>query len=67
MIESVTQKVFQKGHMIGVEEGREAGMEEGKMLEARNIAQNLIKLGMEDEFIRKATGLALEEIQKLKN
>jgi len=70
MIESVTQKISKKWYTIGVEEGiekgKEEGIEQGKLEEARNIARNLIKLGLEDEYIEKATGLSVEEIIKLK-
>lgn len=62
MIESVTQKISKKWHQIGIEEGAE----QGKIEEARNIARNLIMLGMEDEFIKKATGLSGDEIRRLK-
>ncbi len=82
MIESVTQKISRKWHQIGIEEGIERGIEQGmergmeqgiergieqgKIEEARNIARNLIMLGMEDEFIKKATGLSGDEIRRLK-
>ena len=70
MIESVTQKISRKWHQIGIEEGMEQGIaegvEQGKIEEARNIARNLIMLGMEDEFIKKATGLSGDEIRRLK-
>jgi predicted transposase/invertase (TIGR01784 family) len=82
MIESVTQKISRKWHQIGIEEGiergiergieqgmergMERGVEQGKIEEARNIARNLIMLGMEDEFIKKATGLSGDEIRRLK-
>jgi len=78
MIESVTQKISRKWHQTGIEEGIERGIEQGmeqgiergveqgKIEEARNIARNLIMLGMEDEFIKKATGLSGDEIRRLK-
>jgi predicted transposase YdaD len=78
MIESVTQKISRKWHQIGIEEGKlegrlegkvegiAEGVEQGKIEEARNIARNLIMLGMEDEFIKKATGLSGDEIRRLK-
>ena len=51
---------------IGIEQGIERGVDQGKIEKARNIARNLIMLGMEDEFIKKATGLSGDEIRRLK-
>lgn len=46
-------------------EGREEGLEEGRMLEQKEIAINLLKLNTSIEFISKATSLSIEEIQAL--
>jgi len=47
--------------------GKRKGMEEGIRIERVNIANNLINLGMNDEFVSTATDLTPEEIQKLRN
>ncbi|EHQ90635.1 Rpn family recombination-promoting nuclease/putative transposase [Desulfosporosinus youngiae] len=47
----------------GMERGLEEGMEKGKL----EVAENLLRLGMEVDMIIKATGLAEDEIRKLMN
>jgi predicted transposase/invertase (TIGR01784 family) len=46
----------------GMEKGIQQGIKEGVL----KIAQNLIKSGLENEFISNATGLSLDEINKIK-
>lgn len=48
------------------EEGRQEGLEEGKLKTQIEIAQNLISAGSDDNLIARATGLSIEEIQKLR-
>ena len=48
------------------EEGREEGLEEGKIAEKIQIAKSAIAEGLPDEIIIRLTGLALEDIQKLR-
>ena len=45
----------------------QAAMREGIEIERVAIAHNLINLGMDNDFISKATGLSSKEIQKLRN
>ena len=40
--------------------------EEGEVKAKRETAKNMLELGAEVEFISKATGLSVEEIEKLK-
>jgi predicted transposase/invertase (TIGR01784 family) len=47
--------------------GLHAARGEGIEIGVRKTALNLINLGMDDEFISKATNLPLKEIQKLRN
>ena len=60
-----------KGREEGREEGRKEGIEIGERkgieIEGVTIAHNLINLGMDNDFISKATGLSSKEIQKLRN
>jgi len=44
------------------EEGRGEGREEREI----EIAENLINLGLENNLITKATGLSIEEIEKIR-
>ncbi len=46
-------------------EGRAEGLEQGRMEERLSTARNLKKLGIAPDTIAQATGLSLEEIEKL--
>ena len=46
-------------------EGRAEGLEQGRMEERLSTARNLKKLGIAPDTIVQATGLRLEEIEKL--
>ena len=46
-------------------EGRAEGLEQGRMEERLSTARNLKKLGIAPDTIAQATGLGLEEIEKL--
>ena len=48
------------------EEGLEEGMKKGREEEREGFVKNLLSLGMDDEFIKKATGLDQSIIDKLK-
>ena len=45
----------------GLEQGREQGLEQGK----QEVAKNLKAMGLSSDNIMKATGLSIEEIEKL--
>jgi predicted transposase/invertase (TIGR01784 family) len=47
------------------EEGRNAGLEEGRMTRGEEIARNALAEGASIEFVQKITGLSCEEIKKL--
>ena len=49
-----------------MQEAKEEGVEEGKKQERETVAKNLLSLGMDNEFVIKATGLDKPEIEKLK-
>ena len=53
------------GKQMGIEEGKQMGIEEGKQHERLKNAANMKKLGIAPELIAQATGLPLEEIEKL--
>ena len=48
-------------------EGREEGKEEGRELERKEFVKNLLSLGMDDDFIIKATGLDMAVLERIKN
>ena len=60
---------MRKGKMEGLEEGKKQGLEEGKIQGARenaiSIARNLKRLGLPDNEIAQATGLPIEEVEKV--
>ena len=56
------QKGIQKGREEGIQRGIQKGMEKTK----KEIALNLIKVGLNNETISKATSLSTEQIQKLR-
>lgn len=47
-------------------EQREEGREEGRNEEKRETSSNLIKMGMQTDFIAKATGLSDSEIEEVR-
>ena len=49
----------------GLESGMRRGLEQGKLEEKLAIARNLKSMNMDPEGIAKATGLHLEEVEKL--
>lgn len=51
---------------LGREEGRKEGWEEGREEEKREIAQKLLKEGVEITIIVRASGLTREEVEELK-
>lgn len=66
MIESVSQKIREKWHTIGLEEGRIEGKEQGIEEGIKTVAKNLIKIGTEDNVIMAVTGLSEEELGKIR-
>ncbi len=52
---------MQKGLAKGLEKGMAEGLEKGRV----ETAINLKKMGVDDDIISKASGLSIEEIQKL--
>ena len=53
---------IQKGRKEGIQKGQEQGMERTK----KEITLNLIKAGLNNETISKATGLSTEQIESLR-
>ena len=54
---------IEEGEKIGLEKGKIEGLKEGKI----EIANNMLTLNIDINTISKATGLSVEEINKLKN
>ena len=65
VISTAKEEGVMEGEKIGREKGRKEGMIEGEMRERMKNASNLKNLGIAPEIIAQATGLALEEIEKL--
>ncbi|CAD5269129.1 MULTISPECIES: Rpn family recombination-promoting nuclease/putative transposase [Halomonadaceae] len=57
----------QQERQVGLQEGEKLGIEKGEKLGIEKTARNLLKLGvLSDEQIAGATGLALEDVAKLR-
>ena len=56
---------FTKGEQSGFTKGETAGLAKGAAQEKREIARNLMQLGLDLAQIRQVTGLTSEEIEKL--
>ena len=59
-------KGLEKGRAEGRAEGLEEGLEKGREDAKQLIAINFLKLGTPSEVVAMATGLSLEEVEKLK-
>ena len=59
------EKGLQEGLQEGLQKGKAEGKAEGRQEEKHSIALNLKKLGVSIEQIAFATGLSIEEIEKL--
>ena len=57
---------LEEGRAQGLEQGLEQGLKEGSNKKAIEIAQNMLKSGMDVSEISKFTGLSKNEIKKLK-
>lgn len=55
----------EKGMKKGIEKGIEKGIMKGKEEGTIEVAKNLLSLGMDDDFVMKATGLDLPTIRSL--
>lgn len=54
-----------EGRMEGLAEGRMEGLAEGERKKQLEVAGNLKKMGLSSEMIMQATGISVEEIEKL--
>ena len=57
---------YVRGHADGVKEGHASGIKEGKAERDRDIAINMLAMGMDIPVIAKATGLSEEAIAELR-
>jgi len=65
-LEEGLMKGKEQGLEEGMMKGKKQGVEEGKKQERETVAKNLLSLGMDNEFVIKATGLDNSDIEKLK-
>ena len=54
-----------EGKLEGIKEGMKKGIEKGIKDEKYSIAKTLKQMNMDDASISKATGLSIEEIEKI--
>ena len=59
------REAYEDGEKYGFTKGETAGLAKGAAQEKREIARNLMQLGLDLAQIRQATGLTAEEIEKL--
>ena len=59
------EKGLKEGREEGIKEGREEGREKGRADKTKEVAQNMIKMGMSIEQIAQACGISVEEAEKL--
>ena len=64
--EKAEEEGREKGLKQGLEQGLEQGREEGMEKREKEITLNLIRAGLDNNTILKATGLTTQEIQKLR-
>ena len=57
---------LKEGHASGVQEGHASGLKEGKAERDRDIAINMLAMGMDIPVIAKATGLSEDDILELR-
>ena len=55
-----------RARKLGREEGIGIGNQQGHKEEKESVAMNMLEMNLDTHVIAKATGLSLEEIQKLK-
>ncbi len=63
-LEAVEKKEMDR--ISDLESAREDGLKRGREEERKKMARELLAVGTDHKFIAKITGLALEEIEKLK-
>ena len=54
-------------HRLGIEEGFQKGLEEGRAEALLNTARKFLELGVSISDVAKATGLSEEQLQSLKD
>ncbi len=64
---SIVESSYGIGKIEGREEGREEGIQEGIKKGIHLVAENMLKTGVEEEIIIKATGLTFEQLKSIKN
>ena len=66
-LQNWAQQERQEGEKLGLVKGEKLGLVKGEKLGIEKTARNLLKLGvLSDEQIAEATGLALDEVMKLR-
>jgi predicted transposase/invertase (TIGR01784 family) len=54
-----------EGRQEGLQEGRQEGLQEGRQEEKLEVARNLLREKMPVDLVSRATGLSLDEINRL--
>ena len=64
-VEQGIKQGIEQGIKQGIKQGIEQGVEQGSLQEKNQVAINLLKEKMPYDLISKATGLTIEEIEKI--
>jgi len=64
---TIAEQLEQKGHKIGWQEGRQEGRQEGLHAGCKEIARNMLAIGLERATIELTTGLSSAELDALTN
>ncbi|MGP1595293.1 MAG: PD-(D/E)XK nuclease family transposase [Treponema sp.] len=64
-ITTISETQFNAGMQQGIQQGKSLGLAEGALQKAFQTARNLLGIGLSIENIAKATGLTIQEVEKL--
>ena len=66
MVLNENKMLRDEGRKIGISEGKKIGISEGKIIGINRVAKEMLKNGVDDEYVEKYTHLSKEKIEKLK-
>ena len=66
LLTMIEKKALAKGEAKGMEKGMKKGMEKGRYEAMFDMARNFLALGVEMDKIATATGLPMQELEKIR-
>ena len=64
MVLNENKMLRDEGRKIGISEGKIIGISEGKIIGINRVAKEMLKNGVDDEYVEKYTHLSKEKIEK---